>query len=251
VIHYQGLPITPETAAAAAISAGHAFVSFVDTRQLALAAAVCQSFALDNGAYSAWKKGHPVQDWGDFYRWARECRRIPSCDFAVIPDVIDGDERANDDLVQAWPLPRWFGAPVWHMHESLARLQALVHAWPRVCIGSSGDFAVVGSGPWWYRMAQAMRVACDEDGYPLARLHGLRMLNPEIFSRLPLASADSTNIGQNIGIDQAWKGTYPPATKEARARVMRERIEAQNALACWPFLVPESPAPEQGALFAT
>jgi hypothetical protein len=41
------------------------------------------------------------------------------------------------------------------------------------------------------------------------RLHGLRMLNPEVFSRLPFASADSTNIGRNIGIDQAWRGTTP------------------------------------------
>lgn len=54
MIHYHGLPITPETAAAAAIGGGHAFVSFSDPRQLALAAQVCQSFAIDNGAFSAW-----------------------------------------------------------------------------------------------------------------------------------------------------------------------------------------------------
>lgn len=251
MIHYHGLPITPETAAATAIGGGHAFVSFSDSRQLALAASVCQSFALDNGAFGAWRAGKPIEDWSEFYRWARECRRIPSCDFAVIPDVIDGDEQANDELLKAWPLPKWFGAPVWHMHESLARLQVLVSEWPRVCIGSSGDFAVVGTSAWWSRMAQAMRVACDEDGYPLARLHGLRMLNPEVFSRLPLASADSTNIGQNVGIDSNWsRGNYLPATKEARARVMRERIESHNALARWPFMVPDVPVPEQQGLFA-
>ena len=59
------------------------------------------------------------------------------------------------------------------------------------------------------------------------------MLNPEVFTRLPLASADSTNIGQNIGIDQAWRGNYMPPTKEARAQVMRERIEAHNGLTHW------------------
>lgn len=248
MIHYHGLPITPETAAAAAVGAGHAFVSFKYPGQLGLAASVCQSFALDNGAFSAWREGKPVEDWSEFYRWAKECQRIPSCDFAVIPDVIDGTEKDNDELVKAWPLPRWFGAPVWHMHESLVRLQVLVSEWPRVCIGSSGEFAVVGTAAWWGRMAQAMRIACDEDGYPLARLHGLRMLNPEVFSRLPLASADSTNIGQNVGLDVAWRGTYLPATKEARARVMRERIETHNALARWPFMTPEVPEPEQGVL---
>lgn len=245
---YIGLPVTPETAAAVAIMGGHAFVSFRDRRQFALAVQVCQSFAIDNGAFSAWKAGTPVEDWSEFYRWARECLRIPSCDFAVIPDVIDGDEEANDELLKAWPLPRWFGAPVWHMHESLARLQVLVSEWPRVCIGSSGDFAVVGTAQWWTRMAQAMRVACDEDGCPLARLHGLRMLNPEVFTHLPLASADSTNIGQNIGLDQAWRGSYPPATKEGRARVMRERLEVHNSPARWSFMTPDVPEPEQGVL---
>jgi hypothetical protein len=59
------------------------------------------------------------------------------------------------------------------------------------------------------------------------------MLDPEIFSRLPFASADSTNIGRNIGIDSAWRGTYTPPTKEARATLIRQRIEATNAPAVW------------------
>ena len=54
-----------------------------------------------------------------------------------------------------------------------------------------------------------------------------------MFSRLPLASADSTNIGRNIGIDQAWRGTYTPPDKATRARVMRARIESVNAPAVW------------------
>lgn len=248
MIHYHGLPITPETAAASAIGAGHAFVSFSDSRQLALATTVCQSFALDNGAFGAWRAGKPVTDWSEFYRWARECQRIPSCDFAVIPDVIDGDEKANDDLLREWPLARHFGAPVWHLHESLARLQTLVREWPRVCLGSSGEFAVIKTAAWWRRMAQAMHAACDEDGRPLARLHGLRMLDPEVFTRFPFSSVDSTNIGRNVGIDQAWRGTYQPATKEARATVMRGRIEAHNAPARWDFMPVEPEQPQQGAL---
>jgi len=82
----------------------------------------------------------------------------------------------------------------------------------------------------------------------MCKLHGLRMLNPEIFARLPLSSADSTNIGRNIGIDQAWRGTYSPPTKEARAEVMRRRIESQNAPARWGFDIPEIESPVQGAL---
>ena len=206
MIHYQGLPITPETAAVEAVKAGHAFVSFRHPDQLRLAVEVCQSFAIDNGAFTAWRSGSPITDWWPFYVWADECRRIPSCDFAVIPDVIDGDEAAND---------------------------ALLSEWPRVCLGSSGDFATVGTPAWWSRINNAMRVVCDDMGRPACKLHGLRMLNPAVFTRLPLASADSTNIGRNIGIDKRWNGPYPPAGKAARAQVMRGRIESFNAPAAW------------------
>jgi len=142
----------------------------------------------------------------------------------------------------------WFGAPVWHMHESLQRLERLASKYPRVCIGSSGEFATVGTAAWWGQMARAMRVICDDEGRPLCKLHGLRMLNPEIFIRLPLSSADSTNIGRNVGIDQAWKGSYSPPTKEARAQIMRSRIESVNAPARWNFIVPEIELHTQGEL---
>lgn len=248
MIHYHGMPINPQTAAVPAISAGHAFVTWRDTHPLGLVVECCQSFAIDNGAFSAWRSGQPVKDWSGFYEWAGQCRLIPSCDFAVIPDVIDGTEADNDSLLAEWPLPRWFGAPVWHMHESLQRLERLAAGWPRICIGSSGQFATVGTAAWWQQMARAMRVLCDDQGRPLVRVHGLRMLNPEVFTRLPFASADSTNIAQNVGIDSAWRGTYTPATKEARASVMRARIEAHNAPPTWGFIVPELELQPQGTL---
>lgn len=239
MIHYHGLPITPETCCVTAIGGGHPFVSFPNRGQLESAIAVRQSFAIDNGAFPAWRSGEPIKDWRPFYEWAAQCKRVPSCDFAVIPDVIDGSEPDNDALLSEWPLPKWFGAPVWHMHESLDRLERLASSYPRICIGSSGEFSSVGSAVWWGQMARAMRVICNDDGEPLCKIHGLRMLNPEIFSRLPLSSADSTNIAMNIGIDKAWKGTYSPQTKEARALIMRQRIESVNASAKWSFNVPE------------
>ena len=233
MIKYHGLPITPATAAHRAIDAGHAFVSFAHPDQLSVAVDVCQSFAIDNGAFSAWKSGSPVKDWSAFYEWASMCKLIPSCDFSVIPDVIDGTENDNDALLREWPLPKWFGAPVWHMHESLDRLCHMAEEWPRICIGSSGEFATVGDAKWWQRISKAMDMICDEDGRPSVKLHGLRMLNPAVFSKLPFASADSTNIGRNIGIDSSWRGNYMPPTKEMRAQVMRSRIEAYNAPSLW------------------
>ena len=240
MICYHGLPITPSTAAHQAIQAGHAFVSYPNRDQLSIAVQVSASFAIDNGAFSAWRSGNPVQDWTPFYAWAKQCQLIPSCDFAVIPDVIDGDEAANDALLMECPLPYWFSAPVWHMHESFARLERLAAGYPRICVGSSGGYAVVGNEVWWQRIEQAMRVVCNDDGQPLVRLHGLRMLNPKVFTKLPFASADSTNIGRNVGIDKSWaKGHYLPPTKEARALVMRQRIESHNASAVFQFSTPK------------
>ena len=233
---YHGLPITPGTAARQAVQAGHAFVRYGHCDQLGIAIEVCKSFAVDNGAFSAWTAGRPVTDWSGYYAWASDLQYIPHCDFAVIPDVIDGSEADNDALLAEWPLSRVFGAPVWHMHESLDRLARLVCEYPRVCLGSSGDFSVVGNPAWWARMSVCMTVACDPIGRPLTKLHGLRMLNPRVFTRLPLASADSTNIGRNVGIDANWKGTYQPmgpGHKDVRAAIMRSRIETHNAPARW------------------
>lgn len=237
MIHYHGLPITPETAGARAISAGHAFISFAHPGQLKMALHVAQSFAIDNGAFPAWTSGEPIIDWSRYYAWVAEVHRYPSFDFAVIPDVIDGTEAENDALIDEWPWRKtapWVGAPVWHMHESLERLFRLAMEFPRICIGSSGEYAVVGSPKWWIRMAEAMDVLCDRDGRPICKIHGLRMLDFRIFMYFPFASADSTNIGRNIGIDKNWKkGNYPALTSELRAQVMRELIETHQSQVFW------------------
>ncbi len=232
MIHYHGLPVTPASAAIAAVQGGHAFVSFAHADQLSIAIEVAQSFALDNGAFSAWKSGTRVIDWASYYRWVEDIGRSPHCDFAVIPDVIGGTDADNDALLREWPLPR-IGAPVWHMNAPLARLERLAADYQRVCIGSAGEFAHVGGARWWARIAEAMAVVCDADGFPRVKLHGLRMLNPDVFSKIPLASADSTNIGRNVGIDSHWRGTYTPPSKDVRAAVMRSRIESFNAPARW------------------
>jgi hypothetical protein len=237
MIHYHGLPITPASAAFNAIKSGHAFVSFRYPQQLSLALEICQSFAVDNGAFSAWKSGNPINDWSKYYSWVAELHRYPSFDFAVIPDVIDGNEKQNDDLLKEWPWQqtknKWVGAPVWHLHESIDRLFNLALEWPRVCLGSSAQYATVNNEIWWNRIVEAMNAVCDKNGNPICKLHGLRMLNPDVFSRLPFSSADSTNIAKNVGIDSNWKGSRTPASKDIRAMVIRERIEVNQSITFW------------------
>lgn len=66
----------------------------------------------------------------------------------------------------------------------------------------------------------------------MARLHGLRMLDPAIFTKLPLSSADSTNAAVNSGSLDRF-GMYLPPTTAQRAAVIAERIEAHNSAPIW------------------
>jgi hypothetical protein len=227
MIHYHGGPITPDTCAIKVWTARHAFVSFAAQQQIDLALDVCQSFALDNGAFTLWRRGGQI-DWSRYYDWVDGLRLHPGFDFAVIPDVIGGTCTENDALAAAWPLPKHSGAPVWHMNEPIDRFIALANEWPRVCIGSCAEYDVTKPTAFLQRAHRAISAITGPDGYPKAKLHGLRLLNPELFTQLPLASADSTNVARNIGIDQAWRGTYQPKSKETRAAILVERIEALN-----------------------
>lgn len=238
MIHYHGTPITPEAAAVQILRGRHAFVSFAYPEQIVVVAEICQSFALDNGAFSFWTQGKTT-DWNNYVHWASEWGNHPACDFVLIPDVIDGTEEENDCLLDwwrdNWNWPPHAGVPVWHLHESLERLTRLAFSYPRIAFGSSGEYERVGTEMWWHRMREAMRVVCI-DGLPVTKLHGLRMLNPKVFSKLPFASADSTNIARNIGIDVNWRGkngNSKPPSKGARGLVIADRVEAHQSAPFW------------------
>lgn len=227
MIHYHGTPIGGTRQDAARFLLGrHALVSFAYPEDLPIAAEACQSFVLDNGAFTAWKQDKQL-DVDGYIKWVHEWHRHPGFDWALIPDVIDGTDAENDELIRRWPkaLP---GVPVWHMHEPTVRLTWLARQFRVVALGSSGQYASVGTSGWWTRMTQAMKAVCDERGRPMCKLHGLRMLDPEVFGRLPLSSADSTNAAVNSGSLSRF-GMYLPPTSSQRAAVIAERIESNNS----------------------
>jgi hypothetical protein len=228
VIHYHGGPITPDTCAIKAWKGRHAFISFARPDQLGLATEICQSFGLDNGAFTFWKTGEPI-DWSGYYEFVDRWKNHPRFDFAIIPDVIDGGCQANDELLAAWPHGSHVGVPVWHMNEPEDRFIRLCKTYPRVAIGSCGEYDVRNPGKCVSRMKDVIRHVTDKYGQPIAKLHGLRMLNKAVFKHLPLSSADSTNIARNIGIDSKWSGAYSPKSKETRASIIAERIESTNS----------------------
>lgn len=233
MIHYHGVPFGGTVENQLALQGRHAMVSFASKQHTEMVAEVTQSFCLDNGAFTAWKSGN-TYDFGGYWEYADHWLRHPGCDFAIIPDVIDGTEAENDKLVDEAlgkdVTQRW--VPVWHLHESVDRLRSLA-GFPLVGLGSSGDYATVGNAKWWQRMGEALDAITDEQGRPITKLHGLRMLDPGVFSYIPFASADSTNVARNIGMDTRWRGPYVPASQRVKALVLMDRIEAHASASHW------------------
>jgi hypothetical protein len=238
MIHYHGTPIGGSRQDVARFLIGrHALIPFGRKDDTGAVLELCQSFCLDNGAFSHWKSGKGKIDFDGYLRWAQSLCRHPSYDWALIPDIIDGTE--NDNL--AWVL-KWVrsgtrakGVPVWHLHESLDYLSWLADSFEIVALGSSGEFKTPGNDKWWKRITECMKVVCFSDGKPRCKLHGLRMLDPAVFTKLPLSSADSTNAAVNCGSVSRF-GMYVPATSAQRAAVIADRIEANNSAPYYDFV---------------
>jgi hypothetical protein len=242
VIHYHGTPCgATRQDVARFLSGRHALIPWGRHEDIGTAAEVCQSFCVDNGAFTAWKQGQAITNWTPYYAFVAFWQQHPAFDWAIIPDVIDGDEQENDLLLSQWPLSRNVGVPVWHLHESMRRLETLAGRYPRIALGSSGQWATPGTRDWWERINKAMEVLCDEEGRPKVKLHGLRMLDPAIFHRLPLASADSTNAVRNSSSFKRF-GMYVPPNASTRMDIIAERIERHQSAAVW------LPIDEQGVL---
>lgn len=233
MIRYHGGPITPQRAGYEAWKARHAMVSYAHNWCISLAAESAQSFVLDNGAFSAWKSGTPL-DVSGYIRFVDEWRLHPGFDWCIIPDVIEGDENENDAMLADWPYPSWMSVPVWHLHESIDRLVRLASEWPRVAIGSSGEWATPGTDAWWDRMGDALDEVTDQQGRPVVKLHGLRMLDPRIYSLIPFASVDSCSVARNLGIDKKWDTGYLRGlSRPVRAAVLADRFENHAAASTW------------------
>lgn len=188
-VHYHGTPITPR--AQLLRMAGRNFcVSYAAPNDLRVCLQIGQSVMLDNGAFSVWTKGIAF-DVPGFYAWVAPVLGHPH--WAVIPDVIGGDEQQQRQMLKTWPFPRALGAPVWHLDKPIDYLLYLADEYPRICLGSAGEYWQVGDARWCRRMDEAFNALAKRGALPW--IHGLRMLGQ--IGEWPLASADSTNVAQN------------------------------------------------------
>ena len=190
-IHYHGTPISPRRVLNT-LAGKHFCVSFAAPQDIEVCHKIGQSVMLDNGAFSVWKRDM-APDWPGYYRWCEKWLAFPTT-WAVIPDIIDGDEKANFALARSWP---FFGrgAAVWHLHESLNHLLHLAHIFPRICFGSSGQYAEIGTARWHGRVTEAWNTLAREHRL-LPWVHMLRGMSLA-GSAYPFASLDSTDVARN------------------------------------------------------
>jgi len=216
VIHYHGTPITPRSKLLE-MGGANFCVSFADKRDIEVAHQIGASVMIDNGAFTMWKKDRVV-DWSKYYEFCSIWLSYHTT-WAVVPDVIDGGEQENDALIAEWPLGKSQSGVVWHMHESIDRLLRLIdEGWAKVCIGSSGDYAQVGTKSWHDRMTIAMNAACP-DGVAPVWFHMMRGMALSD-SHYPFSSVDSTDIARNH--------------HEGRSiRAMQQRWDSVNCTPYW------------------
>lgn len=199
MIHYHGTPITPRSILYE-LHGRHFCVSYADSRDVKIVHQIGQSVMLDNGAFTAWKRNRKIEiyPWDGYYSWVRPWLDYQTT-WCVIPDVINGTEQQNAAL-----LAEWFchfksfkqAAPVWHLHESFDYLERLTSSFERVCFGSSGQYAQIGSTAWNNRVNEAFNILCRGSGRPPCWIHMLRGMSLS-GSVYPFASVDSTDVARN------------------------------------------------------
>ena len=225
-VHYHGTPIWGDKSEVLKIAVrdSGAFISYARPDQIKQCKEFAGSIAIDNGAFSAWKRGMSI-DWTDFYSWLMLHYHHEKFSFFVIPDVIDGSVDDNNRLIDR--VPSMFAekaVPVWHMHEAIDRLIMLCDRFDKVCFGSSGEFSQLRTKKWHSRMNEALYEIYIKRGYK-TKIHGLRMLDGRILGLYPLHTADSTNIACNV---PKYKIKYPGlgCNLQHRAAILKNAIES-------------------------
>ena len=167
LIRYHGTPITPDAAASHILKGRHGLVSFYRPDQIGLVSEICQSFVIDNGAFSYWRK-NIEPDWNGYETFCQTWEFHPGFDWLIIPDVIDGTLDENKVLIDKWVklFDRSKLVPVWHLNEPIDWLVELCKTFDRVALGSAGEYSQIGTDKWFYRMNDCFQAITDKQGWP-------------------------------------------------------------------------------------
>lgn len=237
MIKYHGTPVGGSKMDSLKFLNGrHALISFAHPNQGAEVLEFCESFCVDNGAFTIWKTTGGDINIPEYVNFVEMMGKHPAFDFAIIPDKIMGSEQQNDDMIKQWEdtgmTDIYHCTPVFHLGENPDRFLELASRYHKVCFGSTDAWARNGSKEWWKNMADFMDIVTDEDGVLPCKVHGLRMLDTKLFQYLPLHSGDSTNAGVN-GHKAMKKPPFPAVHRWQGNERIAQRIEAFQSAPVW------------------
>lgn len=215
MIHYHGTPMTPK-AELWKMGGKHFCVSFADHRDTDICLNIGQSVMWDNGAFSFFTKGLEI-DLNKFYKWVEPLIGHPH--WAVVPDVIEGEEEDNLKLIKQWPFRKDCAAVVWHLSESIDHLFKLSDlGFSKIAFGSSKEYWKVGSDSWKRRVDEVFNSLSQRGSIPwIHMMRGLSLGGKE----WPFASADSTNVTRHF------------AERNETAEYMARQIDSNQCPISW------------------
>lgn len=191
-IHYHGTPLTPRSELYKL--AGKCFcVPFSSPQDADTCLTIGQAVMFDNGAFSAFTKGKPL-DISGYYKFLEP--RLGQPHWAIPPDVIDGSADQQRDGLRDWPFPPEVSGPVWHLGLPIDYLLELADEWPRICFGSTAQYWQVGGDLWCRRVDEAFNALAKAHRH-LPWIHMLRGMAVS-GDRWPFASVDSVNVARNF-----------------------------------------------------
>lgn len=232
MIKYHGTPIGgTKYDALKFLNGRNALISFAHPGQTAEVLECCDSFCLDNGAFTIWKTTGGQIDVVEYKKWVEHLGSHPAFDFALIPDIIMGSIEDNDEMIERWESDVT-AIPVFHLGEPVERFFKMAKKFKTVALGSTDLWPRNGSKEWWTYMADFMDDVTDSRGVMPVKVHGLRMLDPKLFQYLPLHSGDSTNAAVNAHICMK-KGIYPCVERWQGSERIAQRVEAFQSASRW------------------
>jgi hypothetical protein len=204
----------------------HVLYSYATCRSTPLPSTIA-GYCLDSGAFTAWRRGTPV----DIDKLVRWYDRFDRADFKLTLDVIGGTEAQQNENLRILESNGQKVTPVFHGPglESWRWFDEMCEKYPLVAVSSVLPSNTSPQVTQW--LQQLFNRICDRTtGLPKIKLHGLRM--PIRMGDFPFASVDGSTW-----VTAAKNGAMPagPASvQQVRAPIGMDCLDLQNAwISAW------------------
>ena len=202
----------------------------------ALLTEIAHSFAMSNPNWKNFKGKEVLSEFREFNNWIEGWSRHPGFDFYLMPFSSDPK---NPSLRKQWEnycsaeiLIK--GVPVFNINHPTEELDAILAAKPQKIALTSDPFQPPrGSSAWWTAISKVMVKLVDEKGRPISQIHGVDMLDPTIFSHVPLASADSNPDSQTAVKNSTDRSKPWSLSSRSEKIILMDRIEKHASASFW------------------